>query len=445
MIFSKQGLEVTYKWLSKELEVHVNVAKQILSEFWQKYKEKKQFECVFLLMGHLHDNGMRVEIVKEKDLSTAKEKYSKIIAKHVYSLQKTLPETQLLGLAEDGDVKFSGIKCIENNERNDEEMHMFRWGAVSREIESAPQEKVQSSVSEAASERKATSPEEKQVAKKKNADRKGFDNLFGKAGNKQKNSSNADKVEVDSSNHNKKGTSKNGSAEKKKSTQKGGLSNFLELGKNQTKTSANSLNKGKSTNSLDKDKCANSSVAEKGANFLTKEATEEKVLKTDLKQIQNMKDFEEKISKTDKQKQKARSRKRNRSKETNNAVKKRKRIAIQSDSSNSEPSDNENESELDLPLSPESCPAFLKKRSVSPPQVKHENGKRKVLKIVDKTFEEDGFLVTKKVHVYESCSEEEPEITEPKNEKKIVSESHSEVKGKKNTKQTTLINFFKKS
>ena len=433
--------------MSKELEVHVNVAKQILWEFWQKYKEKKQFECVFLLMGHLHDNGMRVEIVKEKNLSTAKEKYSKIIAKHVYSLQKTLPETQLLGLAEDGDVKFSGIKCIENNERNDEEMHIFRWGAASREIESASHEKVQSSISEA-SERKATSPEEKQVANKKNADRKGFDNLFGKAGNKQKNSSassNADKVEVDSSNH-KRGTSRNGSAEKKKSTQKGGLSSFLELGKNQTKTSADSLNKDKSTNSLDKDKCANSSDTEKSANFLTKEATEEKVLKTDLKQIQSMKDFEEKISKSDgKQKQKVRSRKRNRSKETNNAVKKRKRIAIQSDSSNSEPSDNENESELDLPLSPESSPAFLKKRSISPPQVKHENGKRKVLRIVDKTFEEDGFLVTKKVHVYESCSEEEPEITEPKNEKKIVSESHSEVKGKKNTKQTTLMNFFKKS
>ncbi|KOX81364.1 DNA polymerase delta subunit 3 [Melipona quadrifasciata] len=419
---------VTYKWLSKELEVHVNVAKQILWEFWQKYKEKKQFECVFLLMGHLHDDGMRVEIVKEKNLSTAKEKYSKIISKHVYSLQKTLPETQLLGLAEDGDVKFSGIKCIENNERNDEEMHMFRWGTASREIESTSREQVQSSVSEAASERKATSPEGKQVAKKKNADRKGFDNLFGKAVNKQKNpsaSSNADKVEVDSFNH-KRETSKNVSAEKKKNTQKGGLSNFLELGKNQTKTPADSLNKGKSANSSNKE-CANSFDAEKGANSLTKEATEEKVSKTDFKQIQTM-----------------RSKKRNRSKETNNAVKKRKRIAIQSDSSNSEPSDNENELELDLPLSPESSPAFLKDRSVSPPQVKHENGKRKVLKIVDKTFEEDGFLVTKKVHVYESCSEEEPEITEPKNEKKIVSESHSEVKGKKNTKQTTLMNFFKK-
>lgn len=398
-------------------------------------------------MGYLYDNGMRVEIIKEKDLSTAKEKYSKIISKHVYSLQKVLPKMQLLGLAEDGDIKFSGIKCIENNERNDEEMHMFRWGAASKEIESAPQEKVQSSALEAVSEKKVMSPEEKQIAKKKNINRKGFDNLFGKVGNKQKNpstSSNADKMEVDSSNH-KKEPSKNVSAGKKKNMQKGGLSSFLELGKNQTKT-ADFSNKGKSANSSDKDKCASASDAEKGANSLTKEVTEEKVSKSNHKEKQNVKDFEEKISKTDhKQKRNVRSRKRNRSKETNNTVKKRKRIAIQSDSNSSESSDNENESEMGLPLSPESPPAFLKNRSVSPPQIKHENGKRKVLKIVDKTFEEDGFLVTKKVHVYESCSEEEPEIIEPKDEKKIVSESHSEVKGKKNTKQTTLMNFFKMS
>ncbi|XP_043585559.1 DNA polymerase delta subunit 3-like [Bombus pyrosoma] len=419
-IFDNDKL-VTYKWLSKELEVHVNVAKQILWEFWQRYKKEKDFNCTFLLIGILHDGGMRVEIVREKDLLTAKEKYSKIISEHIYSLQKVLPEIQLLGLTENGDIKFSAIKCIQNNDRNDEEMHMFRWGTMSREVESVPQEKTQS-ISEPVKEKQILSPEEKQIAKKKNADRKGFDSLFGKVNSKQKSplvSSNTETMEVDASNHTKE-ISKNVGAGKKKNVKKGESSGFFQPNKNHTKT----------TDFSDKNKSSNSSDKDKSTNSLSEKIVEEKV-----------------ISKSNsKQKQNVRGKKRNRSKDTKNTVKKRKRITIQSDSSGSESSDNEQGSELDLPSSPENAPAFVKKCSVSPPQVKLENGKRKVLKTVDKTFEEDGFLVTKKVHVYESCSEEEPEIVEVKNQKKIVApESLSEVKGKKNTKQTTLMNFFKKS
>ncbi|XP_043796067.1 DNA polymerase delta subunit 3-like isoform X2 [Apis laboriosa] len=384
------------------LEVHVNIAKQILWEFWQKYKKEKEFVCTFLLMGILYDNGMHVEIVKEKDLITSKEKYSKIISEHIYSLQKILPEIQLLGNTENGDIKFSAIKCIENNERNDEEMHIFRWGPISSEIQFAPQEEAQS-ISESNEEKKIISPEKKKQTVIKKNERKGFDNLFGKVINKQKNlyTSSIEEMNIESSDI--KETSKNVLKSTKEIIQKDKLNNCLQSNENQTEA-VESPNKKNSINSIQK------------------KITEEKI-----------------IFRNNKQKN-IRGKKRSQSKDLNNTTKKQKCITIHGDSNNTESSNDEQE--LELPISPENLSSSISKDSKSPPQMKFENGKRKVLKIVDKTFEEDGFLVTKKVHVYESCSEDESEILAKKS---MIPESHLEFKGKKNTKQTTLMNFFKKS
>lgn len=394
------------------MEVHVNVAKQILWEFWQRYKEEKNFDCAFLLMGILHDGGMHVEVLKEKDLLRAKQKFTKIVSEHIYSLQKVLPEIQILGLAENGDVKYSAIKCLECNERSDKEMHILRWGTVLPEVQSIPQEKAES-ISKPIKEGIQESPENKSVVIKKNTQKKGFNNLFEKANNRQKTlsstSSNREKLEMDTSNKMKQ-TSKGNSFElMEKTIQKGGLDNFLQQGKNLVETV--------------------SSVSQKvkeNTNSIVQENVEKKVT------------LENKNNK----KKNIRGKKRNRSKEDNGIVKKRKRITIQSDSSDTELSDKEQEEESEVVPSPEKC-SSVRTRSPSPPKVKFESGKRKILKMVDKTFMEDGYLVTKKVHVYESCSEDEPEITEVK--KSITPELHPETKGKKNTKQTTLMNFFKKS
>ncbi|XP_031826460.1 uncharacterized protein LOC116424329 isoform X2 [Nomia melanderi] len=388
-IFDNDKL-VTYKWLSKELEVHVNIAKQILWEFWQQKKNEKTFDCTFLLMGTLEDGGMRVEVVKEKDLSTAKEKFNKIMSEHVYSLQKVLPEIQILGLAENGDIKFSGIKCLENNERNDEEMHALRWGIASIEMQFIPEE--QTSAPQPINEKKEKSPEKKLNDGKKNDQKKGYNNLFGKASNKQKSpstssSSNSEKMDADSSKQTKHSPKKDTSESLKKTVQKGGLSSFLQQVKEDVVKKVTSENKSS-------------------------------------------------------QQKNTRGKKRNRSKETNANSKKRKRITVQSDSSESKSSDEEEEEEIPSSPSPKKD-SPVRMHSPSPPKVKHEDGKRKVLKLVDKTYQEDGYLVTKKVHVYESCSEEEPEVTEPK--KSVTPEARPESKGKKSTKQTTLKNFFKKS
>ncbi|CAK9829154.1 DNA polymerase delta subunit 3 [Anthophora retusa] len=405
-IFDNDKL-VTYKWLSKELEVHVNIAKQILWEFWQRYKEEKRFDSTFLLMGVLHDDSMRVEVVKEKDLLTAKEKYNKVISEHIYSLQKVLSDIHLLGNTENGDIKYSAIKCFENNERSDAEMHALRWGDRSNEVQSVPQEKV-ASISEPIKPKQDVSPEQKQIDKKKNSEKKGFNNLFGKAINKQKSplaSSGTKTMEVDPSNCTKQ-ASKDVPESVKKATVKGGLDSFLQQSKNH----------GLLADSPEKNKYESSTE---------KENTEKRIMSENNK----------------KPAKNVRGKKRTHSKDTNNATKRRKRITIQSESSDTGSSDNEGQEEH-LPSSPETVQP-VKICSPPPPHVQIENGKRKVLKIVDKTFEEDGFLVTKKVHVYESCSEDESEMIE--SEKPVAHETHSEAKAKKNTKQTTLMTFFKKS
>ncbi|KAG1656719.1 hypothetical protein GQR58_023776 [Nymphon striatum] len=95
------------------------------------------------------------------------------------------------------------------------------------------------------------------------------------------------------------------------------------------------------------------------------------------------------------------------------------------------------------------------------PESKEDVGKVKVAagpknkkrKLVDKTYIEDGFMVTNKV--WESCSESESEELEPKpadrvkpveNHKKKTSNSVQKSKKQETSKskQVTLMNFFKK-
>lgn len=403
---------VTYKWLSKELQVHVNVAKQILWEFWQKYKDEKDLDCTVLLMGILEDDGMRVEVVKQKDLDAAKKRYKQVISEHVYSLQKVLSEIQLLGVADNGDVKYSAINSIENNVRSNEEVHKLCWGATANQV--PPVSKAQEVVKE-----KVASPEDKNEDKKKSVDKKGFNNLFGKTVGKQKSSApSVDKIEAEFSNQ-KKETSKNTAQGSKKAQQKGGLSSFLQQGKNQT-----------STDSSQKRKIVNSSESNRTTDSSEKNGTaslnrEEKIPEEPVKDANKAKN--------------ACGKKRNRSQEVNTAAKRRKRIAIQSESSESG-SDQEKEGEVVEPSPSPERVSPPRERSPLPPMHKVEFGRRKVLKLVDKTFEEDGFLVTKKIHVYESCSEEEAE-PEPQAKKSKIEPGP---KTKKNTKQTSLMNFFKK-
>ncbi|KAG1655924.1 DNA polymerase delta subunit 3 [Nymphon striatum] len=139
----------------------------------------------------------------------------------------------------------------------------------------------------------------------------------------------------------------------------------------------------------------------------------------------------------------------------------RKRIRIMESESSSSSEDEEPEEEITEPVVLDFGDDPIKEE----PESKEDVGKVKVAagpknkkrKLVDKTYIEDGFMVTNKV--WESCSESESEELEPKPESKPADRvkpvenhkkktSNSVQKSKKQetskSKQVTLMNFFKK-
>jgi len=143
--------------------------------------------------------------------------------------------------------------------------------------------------------------------------------------------------------------------------------------------------------------------------------------------------------KVNEEKKKLQGKKRNRSKDSGEIAKKRKRIVVQNDSSDSEI---QSDIEMEESVPETELETLAKPKSPSPPRVKHENGKRKVLKIVNRTYKEGEYIVTKKEHVYVSCSEEEEEKEEEMKRKEKKAETKID---KVKKKQSTLTHFFKRS
>ncbi|XP_018358605.1 PREDICTED: DNA polymerase delta subunit 3-like isoform X2 [Trachymyrmex cornetzi] len=397
---------VTYKWLSKELHIHVNIAKQILWDFYQKYQNNNNIECTYLLIGHLKEKGMRVEVVKGSNLSEAKEKFSKIISEHVYSVHKPIADLELLATSGSGDTTYSAIKCDACKERTDEEMQLLRWGTTAKKV----MENVTNLKSTDLT--NSSKAEKNPKATKKN----GFNNLF-------------NMVE------------KSKSSEKLKSSFQESNKDSMKKEKNSVEKIQNLTKKNKNSNSTTK-KISPQNNSKKGSldNFFgklsspPKSATE--AISSEKKNDNAKKEFTE--GKIIKEKKKSHGKKRNRSKETNEVAKKRKRIVMQTDSS-----DSEIQSDIEMEESvPEIEPEIsMKAKSPSPPKVKHENGKRKMLKLINRTYKEGEYIVTKKEHVYVSCSEDEEEKEEIKRKEQKKTEAKME---KVKKKQSTLTNFFKK-
>lgn len=435
-------LQVTYKWLSKELQVHVNVAKQILREFYEKYSKSHNIESTYLLIGILKDNGICVEVVRESALSKAKERFDKIISEHLYSVHKPMKNLELLASSGAGDVTYSAIKCDICTERNDEEMHLLRWGTAFKENteDNLTNLKLSESVNRSEEDKKL-------MTTRKN----GFDNLFSKT-DKQKNSGTSKFIKIDKS---KEAVTKNtdfptnagGKHQSlvEKSKSESSTQNSKKSKKSSPKTQiAKKVKNGDLGSFFGKvmpPKCADIKVSEVNCNKVTEETSEEKRVKeketSEEKRVEK-KEISEK--KQVKEKDNKRGKKRTRRDESNINAKKRKRIVIQSDSSDSEmQTDTEEAVAAEETVTEDEVPA--KPKSPSPPRVKHENGKRRVLKLVNKTYKEGEYMVTKKEHVYVSCSEDEEE--EEKKKKELLKLATNTEKVKK--KQTTLTNFFKRS
>lgn len=428
-------------------------------EFYQKYKNNN-IECTYLLIGLLKDNGMRVEIVKESAAVEAKQKFSKIISEHLYSVHKPLADLELLATSGSGNVNYSAIKCDACKERSDEEIQLLRWGTVAKKI--TTENKANSKII-----LDSTNPskiEKNSVTAKKN----GFNNLFGmtgkpKSSEKLKSFQEQDKCSTKKDNflEEKDLTKKDKDSMEKDETSRKEAKDLTDKERDSIENDKDSIQKDSSKNKnsleknknlIEKNKGSVNSIAKKVSpksnsmknksldNFFGKFTSPSK--STETVSIEKKNDNAKREDVTDKEKVKEkknlRGKKRNRSKETDETVKKRKRIVIQSDSSDSEIQSDVEMEEL-VPESPES-EAVAKSKSPSPPKIKCENGKRKVLKLVNKTYKEGEYIVTKKEHVYVSCSEDEEE----KKEEERKREAKKKVE-KVKKKQSTLTDFFKKS
>lgn len=421
---------VTYKWLSKELEVHVNIAKQVLWEFWQKHQEEDNITSTVMLIGYLKSGGMRVEVVKQSNLDTAKDKFNKIISEHLYSIQKSIPDLEFLFINDEGDVRFSAIKCNESVERSDEELSNLRWGSLLKDRPVPKQNNLKSPDNKPEEVKISETIKHNNQTSKKSTDKKtvpvsqktGFNNLFGKVNNKENNVKPSTSKDIK---NNQEITPEKTSVDKSNSSSK-----------------ENKFNKKEERKSI-------SSYFGKNANVIQDSPKKKETKKEQTKGNHNVKDDIEdnteievtSIKNNDKTKKEKRGTKRNRSKESkNNTIQKRKRIIVDVDSSDSQSEDehmkSESEPEVEEIISSDNI-----NKSPSPPPpppMMNSNGKARILKVVDRTYEEDGFLVTKKVHVYETCSEDTTEIKEKEERKNVA-----KVETKK--KQTTLMSFFKRS
>lgn len=399
---------VTYKYLSKNLKVHVNVAKQMLFNFVQGQKNK--LGVVYLVSGlvksdHGDDSAdigtqQKVVLVKEADLEKVKSKFSEVLSQHIYSVQKTSESVNVTSLfgadkQEPGQDVTAGasLASIKHKAAVPREAIIRAPAVVKQDIKTEP------------------------IAKKE---------------------------------------------EKKDSAKK---VTGIEASFSKTVVKKPSPVKTETTKPVTKDK-GKSNIANMFAKQSTKPKPSKTVTATEEKEnIVNQKIEESKENKVEKKEKKEITRFGKIKEETNTKSKsksdsqKRKRIQVMSDSEDDDDKDDQEEEE-DKPIEEPEAPPVTKLIEsdeedipATPVQKTAKAGRKRVKKQVDKTFMDDkGYMVTKKV--YESASETDDETSEPskvptpKKQEKVEPPASKKAKiagpGSGGKGQTGIMSFFKK-
>jgi len=377
-----------------------------------------------------------VEIVKGSDLSKAQKKFHKIISEHLYSVHKSLENLELLASSDPGDVNYSAIKCDICNERSDEEIQLLRWGTTAKKA--ITENVINTNTTNLIN----PSKKEKNLVTKKNDGLNTLSNAF-------KKSKSSEETKLSFQKKNKISIKKNettmqeikDSAEEDKNSREND-----EMCKDDSSKVKDSTGRNKTStvnSNIQKISLKNNPIKKKGLdNFFEKLTSLPQPIKTtssekkdDKTNIEVAKEKKIKENKGD-----LRGKKRNRSKDIDQSAKKRKRLVIQSDSSDSEA---QSDAEMEDTFPEIEAKSPVRTKSPSPPRMKHENGKKKVLKLVSKVYKENGYIVTKKESIYVSCSEDEEEKKEEEERRNIKKIEGKMEKVKK--KQSTLTDFFKKS
>lgn len=354
-------------------------------------------------MGQLSDNSDRIEVVEESALPLTKEKFQKIYSEHIYSLQKSLANLQLLALIELPNTQFSSINCkestlklnhlnskpvtklVEQTKKSFESEKKVESNSHSKKVEQEICEKTDTNEKKEKVNKtpivKEKSKKATVVAKKPVQSREaGFRNMFAKV------------ADVNS---------------KRLATQKEEAEKNVSL--------------------IDDDSDEEETEKEK-------ERKEKSTSNTKKEKIKETKNTQQSTKKDSKRKME--------NKELNN-IKKRRRIIAESDSSEEENELNNFEEEIKENTisheNKEESPKITKSPIANSPEINDRSEKRVVHEKEDVRYvDDDGFLVTKKVNVTKVTTKVAKERSpSPKKSKQVTV-------NKKQTKQSTLTSFFKK-
>jgi len=437
---SDQEKIVTCKWLSKELAVDLNTARSLLQNYIQDGKRKSRCTIVYLCVVK-HDQGTTFAICKENDVPALKKGGKEIIAQQIYSLQKCIDDLHLL-FEVDRNIRFEpSIKYPTNNVRK-EKFWFETDDGKNKTVPVSNRKEEKETEKEKTEKAKPTSSPHKQESLKK-------------------------EVSVKNGTSVQQSPSKKG--RKKQVVVAGSVKSISDMFAKQAQR------KKEETVREDKEhekttpgtNIEDDSVASKDSENGGQEEEEEMVGKI-------IPDKKKEASKAaGKSEDKKQPKKRSAAKKTKDKPKKRKRILLQSDSESEENAeDNDQEIDLEPEIEPPPSPTVP---AAPEPAVIISHGRKRKRKVIEKTAADaEGFLHTTKEVIYESCSSEDDDLlpiretdikkakvnTPEKDEQKEnvknktqddTSSKKPKTKGKNkndasstNTKQASILNFFKK-
>lgn len=426
---------VTYVSLSKDLCVHINTGKKLLQVIVKQISEQcpdVKLNVNYIISGITDENKARTTVCTEEELKNLKTTFKTILYEHVYSVSKGSLKTDhvaylLLNKFDDYQLCAGLIKNTECNKHTSEEIGSLKSNSqqattIKSKDSVIPQKKIKSESKNITNEVKNKLLEEKTNGE---VNDKLKINIKSESVSPRKETSNKKQSNNKSNSHNNK-------------TQKGIVGFF-----NKSNTNKKIALK----------------EPEKETNIVLKESKRIAIKQEKMEMDSEIPSQEPEKEVTNESK-KNNNKVLNQIKKTSKVDKKRKRVLKVSDSDSDEENDPfadksekqevKNESDDEIPPTPSVNSIKITSGIVNP---------KKRRKIVDKTYtDEDGYILTKKEEIYESCSENEEDvkvkeiIKEIKSEKQEISpkEKKSTASTKKKIsppqkgKQPTLAHFFTK-
>lgn len=454
----EEGKIITYKWLSRDLNIHVNVAKRLLTTFIGQSKDP--LGVCYLIGGVMPDKSHKILVARQENISNIRSLFERITSEHVYSVQKssTIEDLKVVLYSAVIDaVKQNGIKpgcsaisCKEGVVKSNSDSK--RNAAIAQKNKSSEIVSTKKNLSDS---KKPTNGSEKE-----NLSNSNVENDASKISNgvKKPELVSPKKTGIAAMFANQKDSKKTDNKTKvskqpPKTKSKGLASYFGQMNGNKVEKlnkTGDSIDNNAASNS---EKSCSSDVNKKNgneSNGCDKSSEMVDVSKENSHVVENTSDIKSKeSSKVNKSKEsKKPGKKRKKDKDENLQAKKRKRIVMISESESSD------EEELERSLSPvpreATPPPPMSEDEEIVPETPQVGRKARKKKLVEKSFlDEDGFLVKHKEYVFASSSEDESAGLPDKNEKDVKTEQTENkiVEPKKKAspqkvKQSSIKNFF---